>query len=305
MPVYVHTLEVLFQLDSATGKILHQTEWKDLAMKPNQAGDIQVSPTHDGQFLVMVGPFLKLFSSEFVELRSRTLLDSMTLGSQEFWILSTSYDGQIGFFKHWNSYSQSEDHWFSTDTLDDQLAETVPHEETWRSIIGGSHVYFNPFPSPSQHEPVYVRDRGNPTARPVCSDCYGQPLAVTSDGVLFLGTSPKASFMLVSAQGQIVERRSYGIGVDFAAVATTASSTPRFAFEFGHLQRRLFSFKAVDKIIVFDARKMSDIFRLNIQPRAYKYFGGDRWLSSLFALSPDGDHLAVMNRARLKLFHIP
>lgn len=303
-----HTLDLVLQIDAQSGKVLQRMEWKDASITSNQAGDIWIVPVHDGQFLVSIGSFMKLFSPEFKELRSRTIINSGdSLGPDEFRVVRAAPGGKVGFFKRWSKSSpSSQDHWFSTDTLEDELVEPVPLEESWRPVITESRVYFDSYhPPPAKpNEPAYARERGEAKAQPLCDACNGLPMAVIADGTVFLQTVPKASFMLVSPQNKIIHRASYGSGNDYVTQVKTASDVPRFAFTFGHIQRRLTSFKSIDAVIVFDTRKMSDVFRLKISQQSQKYLGGERWQTPLIALSPDGERLAVLNQAVLKLFQV-
>lgn len=306
IPDPLRTLDMTLQIDAQTGQVLNRMEWEDVSRKRNWAGDIAVLPTHDGRFLVKVGPFLKLFSPEFKELHSRILIKESEWRWRDYWVVHVDSGGHTGFFKRWNQWSPPEDHWFSTDTLDDELAEPAPPVEDWDSVSTASSVYFYPLPNdPERSKLAYVRERGQRKAHPLCSECDGLPKAILPDGMIYLATGPKASFMLVSPQGEIIHRASYGTALDNAFHVVTASAAPRFAFSFGHLQARFFSWKSPETVAVFDTTNMRDVLQLKINQQPEHIPGGESWSQELLALSPDGTRLAVLSRAVLKVFQVP
>jgi hypothetical protein len=302
----MHTLDLLLQVDAGTGNVLNRMEWRDISTGPNRAGDLRILPTHDGRFLMMVGPFLKLFSADFKEERSRLLIKN-AIGPEEYWVVQVAPDGRTGFFKHWNHYSPSEDRWLSTDTLEDNLVEAAPPEETWRSVVTAKAIYFRPWHPPPQspRELVYVRDRGQPKAHPLCSDCDGLPMAIVPYGILLMQTGSKASFTLTSLEGKMLHSSAHGAGVDAISHVVVASAVPRFALEFGHLQRQVFSWKSLDTVVVFDTAKMTEVFHLTIHQQPKHLLGGEAWMGEAIALTPDGTRVAVLSGASLKVFQIP
>lgn len=306
-----HTLDMLFQIDAQTGEVLKKMEWNDVSTRRNWAGDLKILPSGNGRFLVLVGSSIKLFSPEFSELKSRPLT-SGNAAPEENWTVSISSDGKTGFFtSQVRGSKQQEDHWFSADTLEDETAELAPPQESWRAVPTASAVFFRPFHSPPSDpkEVVHIRERGNEQIRPLCSECVGFPLAIVPDGLLLLTTVPKASFMLVTREGKIVHRASYGKPIDGVDLVTAASAAPRFALSFGHLQGRLSSFGSVDTVVVFDSWRMADVLQLKIEQQPEHYSNsnikGQLWPGEAFALSPDGVRLAVLSGAVLKTFQIP
>lgn len=197
--------------------------------------------------------------------------------------------------------------------MEDEFTELAPLGENWRAVPTASAVFFYPFHQPPNDlkEVVHIRERGQQEARPLCSECDGFPVAVVPNGLLMLAAHPKALFMLVTPEGKIVHRASYGKGVDFVSRehVVAASVAPRFAFSFGHLHGRLSSWGSAETVVVFDTGKMADVFQLNIkqQPEHYSnpYAKGEHWPGEAMALSPDGTHLAILSGSILKTFQIP
>jgi hypothetical protein len=298
----IEMLDLLFQIDAASGKVLNRLELKSPPGPPNRiGGDFQILLMHDGRFLVRAGGVLKLLSPEFKEIRSRTLIEDNP-SDWDYWLIRIAPGGRTGFFKRGKQSGSSEDHWFSTETLEDELVETAPREEDRLSspVVTDTNVYFH------IHGPkgLYVRERGQKTSRPLCPECTGVPIRFVSDGLLFLATSPRASFLLLRPQGNVAFQASYGTGVDYIFDITTASASPRFAFPFGHLQRGLFSWGSPESVVVFDAQVMKSVFQLKLKLQAVRMYGGEGWLKETIALSPDGKRLAVGSRAVLKVFDL-
>src|ERR1700746_443243 len=76
---------LLFQVDSATGKVLNRADWNNVPSPQNRMdNNFQILPTHDGRFLVRAGAILKLLGSDFNEIRSRVLVDGNT-SDWEYW----------------------------------------------------------------------------------------------------------------------------------------------------------------------------------------------------------------------------
>jgi hypothetical protein len=71
-----------------------------------------------------------------------------------------------------------------------------------------------------------------------------RPEGLLSDGTIFLATSPKASFALVSEQGEITHRASLGDPMDRARHVVQRLIARHFAFTFGHIQKKFMSWSA-------------------------------------------------------------
>ena len=299
-----HVVDTILKIDSQTGKLLEKREWQDLSTEEqNYLGEIDVIPTRDGRFLVRVGRFLKLFSSDFIELKSRELLENAHGVLRENWTVQVSPDGKTGLFKRWY-HGPAIDHWFSTDTLDDEAVETIPSEGR-KSINSASSVYFTPPRGGGLGNSLaHVRLRGQQESHPLCPGCGGVAEGLLSDGTIFLATGPKASFALVSQQGEIIHRASLGDPTDGAQHVVSASAAPRFAFTFGHLQKRFISWSAPTTVVVFDYRHMKKVLQVKFNQQLQNVSGPlGSW--PMPALSPDGTRVAVLTGKVLKLFRVP
>jgi len=293
---------LLFQVDAASGRVVSRADWNNVPSPQNRVdNDFQILPTHDGRFLVRAGAVLKLLGPDFNEIRNRVLVEGYT-SDWDYWFVGVAPDGRQGFFKRGKQSGLSEDHWFSADTLEDEQVDKAPPEEDRLSnpIITNSSVYFH------RREPkgLYVRERGQESSRLLCSECTGVPVTILPNGLLFIATAPKASFLLVSPDGTVVRRASYGTGVDSSFHVSAASTSPRFAFRYGHLERGLFSWRLPETAVVFDTKRMKDIYQLKYQPEAEHIAGGEGWIHTSIALSLDGTRLAVLGLAVLKEFEI-
>src|SRR5579859_664281 len=300
-----HVIDTILKIDSQTGKVLEKREWQDLSTEEqNWQGEIDVIPTRDGRFLVKVGRFLKLFSSDFKELKSRELVENANGMVRENWTVQVSPDGKTGLFKRWN-HGPAIDHWFSTDTLDDEAVETIPSEGR-KSINSASSVYFTPPRGGGLGDSLaHVRLRGQQESHPLCPGCYGLPEGLLSDGTIFLATSPKASCALVSEQGEMTHRESLGEPMDSAWHVVSASAARRFAFTFGHIQKRFMSWSIRMNLFVFDYHHMKDVLQLKFNQQIKNGIVAPAGASPTPALSPDGTRVAVLAGRVLKLFRVP
>ena len=299
-----HTLDVVVQIDASTGKELKRIEWKNLYDEENMAGDIDVVPTYDGRFLVRVGPFLKLISADFKELQSRRLVNEL-VGFRDQWLVRVAPGGKTGLFRRWNHDGMSEDHWFSTNTLEDELVEKTSNGERRDIVTSESSVYFTPLPNggPDDHL-VLVRTRGEMESHPLCSDCAGIAEGLAINNTVFVATSPKASFSLVTAAGQIIHRESFGDGIDHADHVVASSAALRFAFTFGHLHKNLVSWKSPTTVIVYDIKLMKVVLKVKFNEQLQNISGPYGGLPML-GLSPDGSRVAILAGRVLKVFSVP
>ena len=299
-----HTQDIVVQIDASTGKELKRIEWKDLYDEDNMAGDIDVVATYAGRFLVRVGPFVKLISSDFKEVNSRRFVTEQ-FGPGDHWIVRVAPSGKIGLFRRWNRDDVSQNRWFSTDTLDDELVEKTSTGEGWHIVPSESSVYFTQLPNrgPNDHL-VLVRTRGERESHPLCSDCAGIAEALAINNTIFVATSPKASFSLVTAQGEIIHRESFGDGIDHADHVVASSAALRFAFTFGHLHKNLVSWKSPTTVVVYDINKMKVVLKVKFDEQLQNISGPYGGLPML-GLSPDGRRVAILAGRILKVFSVP
>src|SRR5258708_1360162 len=52
IPLPVHTLDIILQIDAQTGKVINRMEWKDISRRSNGAGAIGIAAANSGQFLL-------------------------------------------------------------------------------------------------------------------------------------------------------------------------------------------------------------------------------------------------------------
>ena len=303
-PLDRHTVDTIIQIDAQTGKLINRKEWHDLSTEQYPIIEIDIISTNDGRFLVRVGRFLKLLSPDFKELKSREFVKDET-GAHERWAFSVSPDGRVGLFKLWNHSGPGSDHWFSTDTLDDELVETAPPGEGRISNNSTSSVYFTPPRGGGTGDSLaHVRARGQQESQAICPTCYGIPEGLLTDGTVFLATSPRASFALVSRQGEIIHRSSIGDPIDRAVHFVAASAAPRFAFTFGHMQKRLLFWSSPTGVVVFDTKQMKYVLKLKFDQQLQSVTG-PHGATPMLALSPDGTRVAVLAGKVLKSFRVP
>src|SRR5260370_9301795 len=316
-----HTLDFLLAIDSRTGKTLKQVSWQDISIGRPHDNAIQLFSVKNHKVLLKAGAFLKLCSADLEELHSRFLPLTNEHGDQtEMWAAYLSPSGEVGVLRHWgigrNNSSLSEDHWFSTDTLEDTKVELAPRY-TLRIAITDNQIYYSPYKrwvsvrsreqivDQLNAEPVvHVRKPGEQIGQPLCDSCDGTPLQVMPNGLVLLQRTPKAAFWLVDPNGNVMHRGSYGDQIDAVQDAVTAIEGDRFAFSYGHLGSGLFSPGAVNGVVVFDMNKMKDVFQLKIREHPEKKGHIEYWPVPRIALSTNAKQLLVMNGRKLKFFVI-
>jgi hypothetical protein len=300
----VHSRESLVEIDSRTGRLLTQLSWKDLSVNGPGGNAIQIFSVNENRVLVRAGRFLKLCSLDLKEIHSRSL---PTTSASERWDVYLSPSGTVGVLKHSRSNEiQTQEQWFSTETLEPIQTDLAPAYSSYIAITDDK-VYYHP--DKAQHNgkslPVHVRKRGELLGEPLCELCNGIPRQVMPNGLLFLiKESPGISFWLVSPSGEIAYRGSYGKALDNIIDVGASSASDRLAFSFGHLTNGIFSHVAMDRLVVFDMKRMKELFHLKIKTFPEKDDSIESWIGTKIALSDDGSQIAILEGFRLKLFSI-
>jgi len=307
-----HTIDILFAIDTGTGKIVKQTLFKDVSEKRERGMEVQILPVAKNKVLLRSDFALKLLTDDLEEICERSLIVEQE--EWEHWKAVASADGSTLMLRRWGvgetNRDLSEDHWMSTDTLQDLLVDdpkpyrsmffTIDHAGVYFDIKGAERMYGK------VDDPVAFRAKGQTRYRLLCADCTGNARAVSNNGLLFLDHGPHADFMLIR-NGDVHYRGHYGAQMDNIYAVTAAANSNRVAFEFGHGGAGLFALVGADRgeIIVFDADKMKPA--LSIKEKLYPGKEGplESWPSPTIALSPDGTQLLILYGRVLKAFGVP
>ena len=304
-----HTVDALYAIDTRTGNIIKKLILNDVSEKRERNLEMQLVALTDHRVLLRSDFALKLLTDDFDERSSRNLIVEQE--QWEHWKAVASADGSTVMLRRWGvgetNRGLSEDHWISTETLQDLLVDdpkpyrsmlfTIDHEGVYFNIKGAVGMYGE------TNDPVAFRAKGQARYRALCAGCTGIAWAVSNNGLLFLDPGPH-DFMLVR-NGDVCYRRQYGSRTDNIYAAAVAANSNRFAFDFSHGRAGWFARSSdIGGIIVFDADEMKTV--LFVKEKVYPEKEGplETWLAPTIALSPDGTQVLVLNGQVLKSFRV-
>jgi len=155
--------------DANTGALRDSLQWFTHDRFPAYRDFVCVLPTHNGEFLVLVGRSLRHYSSDHKELNVRPVPNGDHNDWE--WLDKVAPDGQTALMKRWGSGTgPSEDHWLSPDTLEDHAVVPAPFYG-FGYAIGRDFVVYNPaFGDDPQTNRSHVHSsRGED--RVLCAEC--------------------------------------------------------------------------------------------------------------------------------------
>jgi hypothetical protein len=187
-----HTVDLLYAIDTRTGNIIKKVILSDVSEKRERNLKVQVVALADHKLLLRSEFALKLLTDDFDEISSRNLIVEQE--PWEHWTAVASADGSNLMLRRWGygetNRDLSEDHWISTDTLQDLLVDDPKSYSSMFFTIDRVGVYFDIKGIEGKYgkhdDPVVFRAKGQARYHVLCADCTGIPEAVSTNGLLFL-----------------------------------------------------------------------------------------------------------------------
>lgn len=281
-------------LDAESGKIRSTPDW------PAGSRDASIVATHDGKFVTQTGGGLTLYSPELKELKKLRLPPTPTDLSQ--CCAHSSPTGKSILFIASNLRTTSAVPWIWVDT--DSLDVVRSWEEVQSGAVGISDgviamttcVWFY------KCDPA-VEIRGlNTTWTTVASASRQdkpQPQFVTGEFLYLLGNSTR----LVRTDGTVIFNEDTHIGGCWSGGAVPSAGGQRFVVPSCKLKGRvemldLGGYIVLDKFLVYDSPFVGVSHVLNVKGPKFRD-------TMLFAISPNGSKLAVLNGESLYVFQLP
>jgi len=265
-----------------------------------------VVPLRDGRFLVKSWNLLRLLSADGQELKRRTLtLESVQASYNtklllwDRWDIAASPDGTAALAtRHRSSHREAEEHWLSTDTLDDIEVESADSGRCCLAVSRKHVVYSSSAP---KLEPLWIRAKGA-AARLLCAKCFGDNGVFLNDDHVVFATWPKASLAIASTGGAIKFRRSFGEADDTILAISVAATPQRVAFLSGpgHVPATVANYK----IGIFDVDQKRLVLKMSLAIPTHRTERLTTIISPQIAVSPDGKSLAVLTNSALQLYSL-
>jgi len=200
--------------------------------------------------------------------------------------------------RHRSIHNKAEEHWLSTDTLDDIEVESADSRHCCLSTSGKQVIYSSDAP---KLEPLWIRTRGA-AARHLCGKCFGDNAVFLSDDQVVFATWPKASLAIASTSGEIKFRGSFGEADDTILAISVAATPQRVAFLSGPGQ--VPATVANYKIGIFDVDQKRIVLKMLLANPIHRTEQLTTIISPRIAISPDGKNLAVLTDSALQLYSL-
>ena len=273
--------------DAASGALRNTLKWPTTERFSADRNFIRVLPTHYGEFLVIVGYSIRRYSSALKQLQSREILSGNKKEGE--WVITVSPDGKMALLKGFGP-GPHQDHWFSTETLEDRSIVSAPFYGYGYAVGQGFVVYNSKFSDDAETRLLHIHSSTGED-RVLCADCKGGTIGIVNDRIFFGGV-PVGTGVLVSADGKTVLRQSFSREHQLISQVSVARESTQIAFYMTYLR----SLRAISRVVVLDTATLREVRRIDFEDPGEKAGGGVRWLWPGMAISPDGMKLAMLWR---------
>lgn len=273
--------------DARSGTLRNSLQWPTAERFSADRNFIRVLPTCNGEFLVVVGYSIRRYSSALRELQSRAILQGNK--NEGEWIVTVSPDGQMALLKGFGP-GVHEDHWFSTETLEDRSVVSAPFY-SYGYAVGQGFVVYNPqFTDDAETRKLHVHSSTGED-RVLCADCKGASIGVVNDRIFFGGV-PAGIGVLVSPVGRTIMRKTFGREHQPISQVSVARESTQIALYMTYMR----SLRAISRVVVLDTATLREVRRIDLEDPGENVSGGVRFFWPGVAISPDGTKLAVLWR---------
>ena len=297
----------LLLIATDTGQTLRTIAWTAPASLSDFEAQPVVVPINNDRFLVKGWNTLTLYSVNGQELRTRTFEIDSTPASynpkltlRDRWDVAASRSGSVILAtKHAIRESAAEEHWLSSETLEDLAVEKADTRLCCLTVSTDKVAYGTSNP---KHEPVLIRSKGS-QPKPLCDKCFGSTVLFLSDNEVLVLNEQEANVLLVTTSGEVrytirlskERERGHLVGVASEVAQMFFLLSPRGIEESSCCTYHLVALEMGNKRIT---NKMTFVIP-PVRDRNWLIFKSPR-----FALSPDGGSVAVLQGNSLTAYSL-
>ncbi len=288
-PASAQATDAVSFFDAESGTFRSSLQWSTTDRFSADRNFIRLLPTQNGEFLVVVGYSIRRYSAAHKELNSRVLTHVDNNKYEWEWVVRVSPEGQTALMNRFGPGSH-EDHWISTETLEDRAVAPAPFYG-YGYAVGRGFVVYNTFGhDPQTYNQIRVHtSRGED--RILCAECKGANFGIVNDRIFF-GGLPAGTGVVTNTDGRILLRKTFGRERQPVSQVSVAAESTQIAFYMSYLQG-----KAISRIVVLDTATLLEVRRFDFEdPGEQQAGGGLRFLWPIIAISPDGTKLALLWR---------
>ena len=279
-------------VDAESGAVRDSLRWATPNEFPADRNFVRLLPTHNGEFLVVVGRFVRHFSASHKELNTREL--PIAGNGRWEWVVRVSPDGQMALMKRFGP-GVNEDHWLSAETLEDRTVAPAPFYGYGYEVGPGFVVYNASGQDSETRNQVRIHTSAGDD-RILCTECKGANFGIVRDRVFF-GGLPAGTGVVTGMDGSILLRKKFGRKNQLVGQVSVARDSTQVAFYMSYLENKLFhGFQAISRIVVLDTATLHESRRFDFADSGERQDGGERFLWPIMAISPDGTKLALLWR---------
>jgi hypothetical protein len=273
--------------DADTGTLRDSLQWSTHDKFPAYRDFVCVLPTHNGEFLVMVGRSIRRYSASHKELNVRPVPNGDHNDWE--WLVKVAPDGHTALMKSWGTGTgPSEDHWLFTDTLEDHAVVPAPFYG-YGYGVGQGFVVYNPAFADDQTERIHIHSSTGGD-RVLCADCKGANFGVSNDRIFF-GGLPAGTGVVTTTDGKVLLRATFGREHQPVSQVSVARESSQFALYMTYLRGN-----AISRIVVLDTATLREVRRIDFEDPGEKQGGSVRFFWPIISISPDGTKLALLWR---------
>jgi hypothetical protein len=186
-----------------------------------------------------------------------------------------------------------DDHWISTDTLQDERVVPGPGYPPGYTLGKDFivHNYIGKDLTKLEQLYIYTPNDGDQI---LCPECNGYVPAVIRDRIFF-GGLPVGMGVVATSTGKILFRKKLGRKGQLIGQSSVAKDAPLIALYMSYLQVRFFRpMRGVSRIVVLNTEALQAIKQIDFYEPGEKHPGSLHFLAPSIALSPDGQKLAIL-----------
>jgi len=281
--------------DASSGVFRDSLQWSGHDRFSADRNFIRLLPTRKGDFLVVVGRSIRHYSALHKETSVRTL--ALGDNSNWEWVVRVAPGGDTALLKRFGP-GANEDHWISTETLEDRSVVAAPFYGYGYEVGQGFVVYTTQGGTTDRNQIRIHTSTGEDKI--LCPDCKGGAFGIVGDRIFF-GRLPTGSAMIAKTDGTVLLRKTLSSVRAPLGQVSVARDSGDVAFYASFLKSGLArEFHAKSTIVVLNALTLQERRRFDFDEPGEEGDGNSqKFLSPILAISPDGAKLALLWRTEL------